>query len=447
MNAILEIPELRALHSPSSVIRIPDQINVPVTPRIRRLIDSAPFRRLAHIRQLGMVALVYPAATHHRFEHALGVYRLSLLYLSRLAPHPRFVGTVNARQATALLVTALLHDVGHWAYCHPLEDLGLAEIPRHELLATDWIENSEIAEILRRDFQLEPDDVLRLLQSRPQSQAERILCSILSGPIDVDKMDYLSRDSLHAGVPYGRNFDQQRLIDSLCLDEGGENIGISDKGKTAAELMVFARYVMFSEVYWHHAVRAATAMLQYAVYGLLPKLEVGLLCKSTDPEFSSALASAAMGTPLQDLVGGLFGPRRLLHKRAAEFGCFWQPELYERLARRPFAWLARCAGELARELSATWGTEIAASEVLIDSPPVHREIEFNIDVHFAKESIYRPLAEISPVVKTLATHQFDDYVKRARVFLSPRVQTLMQQRTNLTEPLLRAIEITDRTNH
>ena len=79
-------------------------------------------------------------------------------------------------------------------------------------------------------------------------------------------MDYLARDSLHAGVPYGRNFDQSRLIGSLCLNEAGDGLAITDKGKTAAEMMVFARYVMFSEVYWHHAVRSATAMLQRAFY-------------------------------------------------------------------------------------------------------------------------------------------------------------------------------------
>ena len=89
---------------------------------------------------------------------------------------------------------------------------------------------------------------------------------MLSGPIDIDKMDYLPRDSLHAGVPYGRNFDQERLIGSLCLNEAGDGLAITDKGKTAAEMMVFARYVMFSEVYWHHGVRSATAMLQRAFY-------------------------------------------------------------------------------------------------------------------------------------------------------------------------------------
>ncbi len=88
---------------------------------------------------------------------------------------------------------------------------------------------------------------------------------LLSGPIDIDKLDYLQRDSLHAGVPYGRNFDQRRLLSSMCVGPTGRDIGITVKGKTAAEMMVFSRYVMFSEVYWHHAVRSGTAMLQRLV--------------------------------------------------------------------------------------------------------------------------------------------------------------------------------------
>jgi HD superfamily phosphohydrolase len=87
------------------------------------------------------------------------------------------------------------------------------------------------------------------------SNTLKLLRSILSGPIDIDKMDYLERDSLHAGVPYGRHFDKQRLIQSLVLNAAGDGLALTHKGKTAAELMVFARYVMFSEVYWHRRAR------------------------------------------------------------------------------------------------------------------------------------------------------------------------------------------------
>ena len=85
MHSLAELPELRELDSSRHVIRIADQIDVPLTPRVRSLIDAPDFRRLAHISQLGLVSLVYPAANHTRFEHSLGVYRMALLYLKQLA--------------------------------------------------------------------------------------------------------------------------------------------------------------------------------------------------------------------------------------------------------------------------------------------------------------------------------------------------------------------------
>src|SRR5207344_2342075 len=96
MNPLLEIPELAELDARSNIVRIPPELDVPLTPRVRKLIDCREFRRLAKISQLGLVSLVYPAAHHTRFEHSLGVYRLALLYLKRLAREPRFVAAVPA---------------------------------------------------------------------------------------------------------------------------------------------------------------------------------------------------------------------------------------------------------------------------------------------------------------------------------------------------------------
>ena len=175
---------------------------------------------------------------------------------------------------------------------------------------------------------------------------------MLSGPIDIDKMDYLFRDSLHAGVPYGRHFDQQRLMGSLCLNRAGDGLAITDKGKTAAELMVFARYVMFSEVYWHHGVRAATAMLQRAFYLLHGALDLDALFRMTEAESSTSCGASAAGGPAGELLAGLFGPTRRLYKRLAQYSFFEQRELYQRLARRPYPWLVACAEQFAAMVSA-----------------------------------------------------------------------------------------------
>ena len=418
---LLSLPEIQALDTRRQLVRIPHETDVPLTDRVRQLIDAPDFRRLGRISQLGLVSLVYPAANHTRLEHSLGVYRNVLVYLKQLAGDARFSAAFQPADAEALIVAALLHDLGHWPFCHAIEDMALPGVPTHELFANSFLLEGELADALRDDWNLAPRDVTALLSEKPRDTRQRIAKSVLSGPIDIDKMDYLVRDSLHAGVPYGRNFDQQRLVGSLCLNEAGDGLAITDKGRTAAEMMVFARYVMFSEVYWHHAVRSATAMLQRAFYLLHQQLDLDQLFRLAEQPLIDQLVAAAGGSPAAELLAGLFGPSRRLYKRLGELSHFQSRALYERLARRPYAWLAAAGDVLAGVASTHLGRRIAPHEILIDAPPVRREVEFHVEVFFPKESVYRPLAEVSPAVVALATRQFDDYVKRVRVFAHPRL--------------------------
>ena len=455
------LPELRALDSRRHLVRIPHECDVPLTDRVRQLLDSPEMRRLARISQLGLVALVYPGACHSRLEHSLGVYRNALMYLKQLATDERFTAIVRPEDGEMFIAAALLHDLGHWPFCHAIEDIALPGVPSHELFANSFLLEGEIADTLRDDWNVQPRDVTALLSEKPRDTRQRILKSMLSGPIDIDKMDYLVRDSLHAGVPYGRNFDQQRLIGSLCLNEAGDGLAISHKGRTAAEMMVFARYVMFSEVYWHHAVRSGTAMLQRAFYLLHKDLDLDQLFRLTEQAFVQQLLAAAgspvdrdlvHGTnvscntmkdldaapsqprevigcvsPAADLLGGLFGPTRRLYKRLAEFSHFQQHEWYERIARQPYPWLVEASEAFAAAASRQIGRRIAPHEILFDAPPVKREVEFHVEVFFPKENIYRTLAEVSPAVHTLATRQFDDFVKRVRIFAHPSVAAELAQ--------------------
>src|SRR5688572_21022516 len=116
MQGLASLPELRALDRRQSLIRIPHELDVPLTARVRQLIDTPEMRRLARISQLGLVGLVYPGTCHSRFEHSLGVYRNALLYLKQLAGDDRFAATVRPADAEMLLVSALLHDLGHWPF-------------------------------------------------------------------------------------------------------------------------------------------------------------------------------------------------------------------------------------------------------------------------------------------------------------------------------------------
>jgi uncharacterized protein len=421
MSSLLSLPELRALDSSRQLVRIPHELDVPLTDRVRQLIDTPELRRLARISQLGLVSLVYPGACHSRLEHSLGVYRNALSYLKQLAADERFSSLVRPEDGETFLVAALLHDLGHWPFCHAIEDMALPSVPTHELFANSFLLEGEIADALRDDWNVQPRDVTTLLTEKHAGTRQRILRSMLSGPIDIDKMDYLCRDSLHAGVPYGRNFDQQRLIGSLCLNQAGDGLAITHKGRTAAEMMVFARYVMFSEVYWHHAVRSATAMLQRAFFQLQPQLDLDQLFRLPERGFIEQLVAAASGSPAADLLAGLFGPTRKLYKRLAEFSHFQQGEWYERIARQPYSWLVSAGESMAFAASKRLGRRVAPHEVLFDAPPVRREVEFHVEVFFPKENVYRTLAEVSPAVHTLATRQFDDFVKRVRVFVHPNV--------------------------
>lgn len=428
MSSLREIPEVAALRSGRGVVRIPPETDVPLTPRVRRLIDTAAFRRLANVSQLGLVRLIYPAANHSRQEHSLGVYRTALLFVDRLADDERFAAIVTPTHAERFLVAALLHDIGHWPYCHPIEDLGLADLPTHEQFAMEYVSQPEVSALLAADWDLEPAALVELLDGQPSDAAGRVLASMLSGPIDVDKMDYLMRDSLHAGVPYGRNFDQQRLIQSLCLSQAGDALAITDKGKTAAEMMVFARYVMFSEVYWHHAVRAATAMLQRAFFLCRDRLDLPGVFRLGDAQMERALLDAAGDGPAGELFAGLFGSHRRLYKRVAQWSVLEDRDAYERLARRPFEWLAELSARFAGAASQLIGEPVAAHEVLFDAPPMTLEVEFDLDVYYPKEGRFRRLGQVSPVVQTLARQQFDDYVKRVRLLAHPRIASALGER-------------------
>jgi len=416
-----DIFELNQTSPDRGIIRIPMEQDVPFTRRVRALVDTAEFQRLRQITQLGLASCVYPGATHTRFEHALGVFHNAIRYLWQLGKDSRFSESVSSHQVEVLLAAALLHDLGHWPFCHPIEDLSLPNLPSHEQFAASYLsENSELTAVLKAQWNIQPDEILDVLVAGAHSSAElRLIRSVLSGPIDIDKMDYLDRDSLHAGVPYGRNFDKNRLIQSLMVNEAGDGLAINSKGKTAAELMVFARYVMFSEVYWHHAVRSATCMFARAFFEHHETLIANEFFQLSEHSIIQHLQQLVADQQSADLIGGIFGPKRKLYKRAIEFSVYQHPEFYEQLAGKPYAWLVRCAESLAIRLSKATGQTLNQFQLLLDAPPPDREVEFRVDLYYPKEDLYRPLHEVSPVIEALAKHQFDDYVKRVRLFVHP----------------------------
>ena len=220
------------------VVRDPLWNNIRLEPEALAIIDTPAFQRLRYVRQLGHAFLVYPGATHTRFEHALGTYHLA--------------GRVTKEREVQL--AALLHDIGHYPFSHALEEAGL---PRHESLAARHLRTGALATTLER-LGVSAERLLELIQGTSSSPLARLV----SGSIDVDKLDYLSRDATMCGVPYGV-IDVDRLITSLTL--GPEGLGLHPKGLAALESLLFAKYQMYRNVYWHHAVRSATAMFKRLV--------------------------------------------------------------------------------------------------------------------------------------------------------------------------------------
>jgi hypothetical protein len=159
----------------------------------------------------------------------------------------------------------------------------------------------------------------------------------------------------------------------------------------------------------------------------------------TEQPMIAALRSAAGGGPASELLDGLFGPARRLYKRLAQYSYFESPELYQRLARQPYPRLVGCAERLAALVSRDLSTSVAAHELLVDAPPVELEVEFDVEVYFPKQNVYRRLVDVSPVVRSLAQEQFDDYVKRVRVFVHSRLVEKLKRLPNLAERLGEAV--------
>ena len=428
LDVLPKLPELDLLHSAGStsgsLIRIPPSDSVPLSARVRRILDTAPLRRLAGISQLGMVALVYPGATHNRLEHTLGVYQNALKFLAKFQNVPALRPWLDEEQLDAFVLAALLHDAGHWPFCHPTEDMQLESVNDHESRVEFIMRDVELLACINDDWRCHPEDILRLLTDTGEADGKPgsvFLASCLSGPVDIDKLDYLQRDSLHCGVPYGRNFDADRLISSLGVDPETQRLAVGEKGRTAAEMMVFARYVMFSEVYWHHTVRAATAMLQRSLFLLDNRWDLSSTFKLTDADWIALLRRTAEGSLAEPLVEGLFGPRRRLFKRVTEFSITTGSTVHQQIARKPYWWLVFLSESVAERIRDASQIAINAADILVDAPPVKLEVDINTTV-LTGDGRSVKLGDISPVAAALAHQQFDNHVKRVRLFVRPELR-------------------------
>jgi HD superfamily phosphohydrolase len=246
------------------VIRDPLWNNIRVDPLALELIDTAAFQRLRYVRQLGLAFLVYPGASHSRFEHALGTYHLTRRALLLLEERGD-LADIGDERCSDVRIAALLHDIGHYPFSHALEEIGALH---HEEVARPLICDGDVGTILRASLGADaPARIVELIRGASDSPLQ----GLISGSLDLDKIEYLRRDALMCGVPYGE-IDADRLMNAMVLLPFGSGasdrrraIGIQEKGLSAVESLLFAKYQMYRNVYWHHAVRSATAMYKRLV--------------------------------------------------------------------------------------------------------------------------------------------------------------------------------------
>ncbi|MDD3927652.1 MAG: HD domain-containing protein [bacterium] len=317
-------------------IRDPIHIFIRFNDAEREVLNSYPFQRLRHIHQLATSYLVYPGATHKRFEHSLGVMELATRVfdvvtapealeseIRELIPELKSQGKDSDIQRywrRVLRMAALCHDLGHLPFSHAAEETLLPAGWDHERITREIILSPGMCDIWNK-MKLYPEDIVKLALGPKKAKDlsfsiwETILAEIIVGDaFGVDRMDYLLRDSHHMGVAYGK-FDHYRLIDTLRIlkqpaagykmgggvlaedEEATPTLGVEEGGLQSAEALLLARYFMFSQVYYHHVRRAYDIHLKDFLVDWLEggrfSTKVQDILIMTDNEVTAALRNAA----------------------------------------------------------------------------------------------------------------------------------------------------------
>jgi uncharacterized protein len=420
---------------------------IPLGPREEKLVGTAPFLRLQKIKQLGFVYRIWPGATHTRYEHSLGCYYLAVRALRSLLQRGEDGGLfgVSLSSIQTLVVAALLHDIGHYPFSHTIEELGYPVIT-HEKMGRSIIEKSEIATILEKDYHLSPERVADFIDP-PKTKIlpvdDGLLNSLLSGALDVDKLDYLPRDARACNVPYG-GVDVARLQGALRIHSNVHNqrrIVVTHKGISPLHSLLHARQEMFDNIYWHHTARALQVMLMRAVLEamLCGALHVEQLVGLDDASLLSLLAGTHMPTSSRKLADDL--EMRRPYKVVIEISRL-AGRFYSRLEALFWDTQRRCHIEqlLAAELANTLQLEIADFEVLFDIPRPEKW-EMDVWVTFSNP----PVGMNSLVTWVEATGlqsddlaRYEQHQRRIRVVVPERLRETIKARKD--DVLLPALE-------
>jgi HD superfamily phosphohydrolase len=251
---------------------------VNVTSTEKNVIDSFPMQRLHRLRQLAGAEFVYPGANHTRFEHSIGT-----MYLAQhIVTNPNISRYLSTEEACMIRLAALLHDVGHGPFSHVYEHLLEKFLDKtHEEITVWMIEESELNDIVRREG-YDSAKISRLATGSLKRKGKMFLDQIIQSAVDVDKLDFITRDTYHTGAKYG-NIDVFRLIHMLDVLEN--NLAVDAGALSALESFILARIESFKSIYFHRVSRAAQIMLADAMERA--KDDIGLVNFKTPEEYLS----------------------------------------------------------------------------------------------------------------------------------------------------------------
>jgi len=236
------------------------------------IINQPAFQRLRRIRQLAWTDMVYPAAMHTRFEHSLGVMQVATRLFETLRQRDAdilrseysFESSGLDRQRQIIRLAALLHDVGHGPFSHAAEEVlppkgESAHLYEHEEYSAAIV-NHVLRDVIedhpvnKNNYGIKVADISSVFSDAAATPKTLAWNNLVSGQMDADRMDYLLRDSFHAGVSYGRyDLDRVAATVTLCQDPelDGFDIGVGEDGIHAVEGLLIARYMMFTQLYYH----------------------------------------------------------------------------------------------------------------------------------------------------------------------------------------------------
>jgi hypothetical protein len=289
-----------------------------ITEREKEIIDSYPVQRLHRLRQLAGSEYVYPGANHTRFEHSVGVMYLA----GKVTENPNVSRLVSKNEAETVKIAGLLHDVGHGPFSHVFEQLLDRELGKTHEDMTQWIiENSELQDTLRRNG-YDAEEVGKLATGKLRKPKKAFLDQIISSAVDVDKQDFIVRDTLHTGAQYGF-IDIFRLIHAL--DVLDENLAIDLGALSALESLIIARIESFKSIYFHRVGRAAQIMLAMAMEKANGELG---LTRFRTPEEYMAMDDYTVWTMLKNCEKSAQIIRNLERRRMLK--CAYERTFYER---------------------------------------------------------------------------------------------------------------------